>query len=138
MTTNASQGDSVWDCMTTSWCQPNSVGNRTVWPRLETGKSSVTPWSRPSTIAWNVLIGLCTADASSRCGPTTFTRAIIAHAARPRGAPDTRRAASLWATASIEPKRGARDERRRHLEDHPPDSDGSTELDDRASRGRQH
>ena len=32
----------------------------TVWPRLEIGNSSVTPWSTPRTIAWKVVIsGLC-------------------------------------------------------------------------------
>ena len=34
--------------------QPNRFGNITVWPRLEIGNSSVTPWSTPSTIAWKV------------------------------------------------------------------------------------
>ncbi len=51
MTTKASHGDSVWDCQVTMLCQRNSVGKRTVWPRLETGKSSVTPCRRPRMIA---------------------------------------------------------------------------------------
>ena len=29
-----------------------SPGSSTEWPRLEMGKSSVTPWSTPMTMAW--------------------------------------------------------------------------------------
>src|ERR1700761_5048866 len=58
MTTNASHGDSGWDCQRTMLCQPNRLGKITVWPRLETGNSSVAPWRIPSTIAWKVVIRL--------------------------------------------------------------------------------
>src|ERR1019366_2000018 len=57
MTTKASQKDSDCDCALTSSFHPNSVGNSTVCPRLEIGKSSLTPCSRPRTIAWNELRG---------------------------------------------------------------------------------
>ena len=39
-------------------CHPNRLGKITVWPRLETGNSSVAPWSTPRTMAWNVVIRL--------------------------------------------------------------------------------
>jgi len=52
MTTKASQKDSLSDCASTSESQPKRLGKITVWPRLETGKSSVTPCRRPRTIAW--------------------------------------------------------------------------------------
>ena len=58
MTTKASHGDSGWDCQATMLPQRNRVGNSTVWPRLETGNSSVAPWMTPSTIAWKVVIRL--------------------------------------------------------------------------------
>ncbi len=32
--------------------QPSHAGSSTEWPRLEIGNSSVTPWSRPITMAW--------------------------------------------------------------------------------------
>jgi hypothetical protein len=38
--------------------QPRSFGRMTLCPRLETGKSSVTPWSRPSTTAWKYEINV--------------------------------------------------------------------------------
>src|SRR5579875_331540 len=60
---NASHGDSGCDCQTTMFVQPNRCGNRTVWPRLEMGNSSLTPCSRPRTIAWKVEIF---AEASAR------------------------------------------------------------------------
>ena len=59
---NASQGDSVCDCQATMLLHPNSFGNSTVWPRLETGNSSETPWSVPRTIACQVVMRL---DASA-------------------------------------------------------------------------
>ena len=34
-----------------SMCQPSSLATITLWPRLEIGNSSETPWSRPRTIA---------------------------------------------------------------------------------------
>ncbi|GAP59207.1 hypothetical protein AHiyo1_24560 [Arthrobacter sp. Hiyo1] len=36
--------------------QPKSLGRMTLWPRLEIGKSSVIPCSRPMTMAWIILI----------------------------------------------------------------------------------
>ena len=30
---------------------PTSAGMSTLWPRLDTGNSSVTPWNRPTTTA---------------------------------------------------------------------------------------
>jgi hypothetical protein len=32
--------------------QPSSDGRMTLWPRLETGNSSDTPWRKPRTAAW--------------------------------------------------------------------------------------
>ena len=32
--------------------QPSTFGRITLWPRLEIGKSSATPWSNPRMIAW--------------------------------------------------------------------------------------
>src|SRR4051794_32518166 len=37
--------------------QPNTRGATTLWPRLEIGKSSATPWSRPRMIACPYVIG---------------------------------------------------------------------------------
>ena len=53
-TTNARYGDSGEASWATSFAQepPMSAGTRTVWPRLETGNSSVTPWTIPMTMAW--------------------------------------------------------------------------------------
>ena len=64
MTTKASHGDSGCDCQATMLCQRNRVGSSTVWPRLETGNSSVAPWTTPSTIAWNVEIRWAAANES--------------------------------------------------------------------------
>ena len=57
-TTKARYGDSGEACSVTSRDQepPMNAGTMTVWPRLETGKSSVTPWMAPMTIAWRKLI----------------------------------------------------------------------------------
>ena len=44
--------------------QRNRVGSSTVWPRLETGNSSVAPWTTPSTIAWKVVIRWAAANES--------------------------------------------------------------------------
>src|SRR5437763_14771656 len=46
-------------------CQRNRVGNSTVWPRLDTGNSSVAPWRIPRTMAWKVVIRFCAASAST-------------------------------------------------------------------------
>ena len=43
-------------------CQPTSRGRITLWPRLETGKSSDTPWSSPSIAAWKYEIGKALRD----------------------------------------------------------------------------
>ena len=71
------------DWLATRLCQPNSVGKSTVWPRLEIGKSSVTPCRSPSTIAWKVEIG-CAAAAAMCVESTLVTRAIIADGPPPR------------------------------------------------------
>ena len=47
--------DACW-AATTSF-QPKNAGRITECPRLETGKSSVTPWIRPRTIASKNVIG---------------------------------------------------------------------------------
>jgi hypothetical protein len=52
-TTKARKNDSSADCHRERSYQPNQSGRSTVWPRLEIGTSPVTPWRRPSTIAWN-------------------------------------------------------------------------------------
>ena len=38
-------------------CHPRSFGATTLWPRLEIGKSSEKPWSRPRTTACPYEIG---------------------------------------------------------------------------------
>jgi hypothetical protein len=51
-TTNARYGESFADTLSAfAQFPPISAGNSTLCPRLETGKSSVTPWTRPVTIA---------------------------------------------------------------------------------------
>jgi hypothetical protein len=52
-TTKARYGLSAEDSWRTRVAQfpPIHDGTRTVWPRLEIGKSSVTPWSSPITMA---------------------------------------------------------------------------------------
>src|SRR5919197_876895 len=45
--------------------QPRSFGRTTLWPRLETGKSSETPWSRPRTTACQYEIRLASGIASA-------------------------------------------------------------------------
>ncbi len=68
MTTNASHGDSGCDCQATMFPQRNRVGINTVWPRLDTGNSSVAPCTTPSTIAWNVVIRFWAAIVSTKRG----------------------------------------------------------------------
>ena len=51
-TRKARKQDSDADCAATTSVQPRSCGKITEWPRLATGKSSVTPCRTPSTIAW--------------------------------------------------------------------------------------
>src|ERR671937_715857 len=45
--------------------QPRRRGRMTLWPRLETGKSSETPWSRPRTTACQYEIRLASGIASA-------------------------------------------------------------------------
>src|SRR2546421_253983 len=45
--------------------QPRRRGRITLWPRLETGKSSETPWSRPRTTACQYEIRLASGIASA-------------------------------------------------------------------------
>src|SRR6202008_2042050 len=71
----ASHGDSDCDCQATTLCQRNRVGNSTVWPRLDTGNSSVAPWRIPRTIAWNVEIRLDAASVSIE--PDTVPVALV-------------------------------------------------------------
>ncbi len=49
----ARYGDSGLDWSVTRCDQPPPIiaGTSTEWPRLEIGNSSVTPWSRPMTMA---------------------------------------------------------------------------------------
>src|SRR5260370_33268394 len=54
-----------------STLHPNRCGMITAWPRLLTGKSSVTPCTTASTIAWKRSdIDLCTEDTYRRKEPT--------------------------------------------------------------------
>ena len=55
-TRNARKYDSLASWAATMSVQPKNAGRITEWPRLETGNSSVTPWIRPSTIAWKKFI----------------------------------------------------------------------------------
>jgi hypothetical protein len=51
-TMNARYGDSGAETFrSAAQLPPTSAGIRTLCPRLETGKSSVTPWISPTTIA---------------------------------------------------------------------------------------
>ena len=51
-TMNARYGDSGAETFRSRAHRPPiSAGMMTLWPRLETGNSSVTPWKRPTTIA---------------------------------------------------------------------------------------
>src|SRR5919201_1435425 len=61
-TTKARKVGSAW-----SMCQRRSWGRITVWPRLLTGKSSVTPCSRANTRAWK--IDILSYDAGMAPGP---------------------------------------------------------------------
>src|SRR6059058_293047 len=54
--------------------QPSRLGRITLWPRLEIGNSSETPWSRPRTIACQYVMSV----------PAT-TRSSGGGGARPRG-----------------------------------------------------
>ena len=49
-TMKASQNDSLAVSLRSRSFQPNSLGIRTSWPRLEIGKSSLMPWKIPITI----------------------------------------------------------------------------------------
>ncbi len=49
---NARYGDSGADTLRSlAQLPPISAGIRTLWPRLDTGNNSVTPWNSPTTIA---------------------------------------------------------------------------------------
>src|SRR5579875_3849122 len=126
---NASHGDSGCDCQTTMFVQPNRCGNRTVWPRLEMGNSSLTPCSRPRTIAWKVEIfaeasarstraslpatvgtsfeqvvkpGDCDGGDPRRAGRAQALRSRPGPGARPRPAPQRIAASTATATNSSE------------------------------------
>ena len=59
-TMKARKNDSDADCEFTRLCQPRSPGNNTLWPRLETGKSSVMPCVSPMMMAWKYVSDGCT------------------------------------------------------------------------------
>ncbi len=49
---NARYGDSDFETFRSlAQLPPTSAGISTLWPRLETGNSSVTPWMAPTTMA---------------------------------------------------------------------------------------
>jgi len=56
----ARKNDSDADWEFTRLCQPRSPGSKTLWPRLETGKSSVKPCVSPMMMAWKYDRDACT------------------------------------------------------------------------------
>jgi hypothetical protein len=70
-TTIARYGDSGLETsMLASQLGPIKSGISTLWPRLETGKSSVIPWMRPMTTAWKyVKCGMDVLCSRSCCTP---------------------------------------------------------------------
>jgi hypothetical protein len=50
-TRNARNEDSLVDCCVTTWLHPKTAGMITLWPRLDTGNSSVMPCRMPMKIA---------------------------------------------------------------------------------------
>src|ERR1700745_3610235 len=72
--------------------QPSGLGRRTLWPRLEIGKSSEKPCSSPSTIAWPYVISEGTTMSLSVCGGGfAARRALAPRDAEQRDADEERR-----------------------------------------------
>ena len=76
-TRKAKYDDSLADSLLTTLPQCSNPGTSTEWPKLETGKSSVIPWSKPNIIAWKYVITLpvyqqlfkLRPGGDRRCGP---------------------------------------------------------------------
>src|SRR5579859_5758977 len=81
-TMNARYGDSGEDTFRSlAQLPPTRAGIRTLWPRLDIGKSSVTPWMNPTTVA----------SANVRCD--TWSPSAIGRQTAPRMQADQRRTA---------------------------------------------
>src|SRR6266852_7256588 len=88
-------------------CQPTSRGRMTLWPRLETGKSSETPWSRPSIAAWKYEIGKTLSG-----GALGLTAAGVEPGEDERGQADEERRDAVLRVMVIRAGLVAREERR--------------------------
>jgi len=74
-TTNARYGEFGADTLSAfAQFPPISAGSSTLCPRLETGNSSVTPWTRPVTTAWAYVRWIDISRAPSFCCERRYER----------------------------------------------------------------